>query len=247
MISHPQTGTVPRWGSLDRPRKAEAIWRTLLHYGGSSIAQGVWVDVGCGNGGIAASLAPRVGYFMGVDPEPWSHWTEWMAKHDNLSFLQAACDSQRCPIAPASADVVICNQVYEHVTNPQALIACLHTILKPGGWCYFAGPNLLFPVEPHVFWPFIHWLPRRLAQGIMRAVGAKHVVDANSVTYWTLQKWLGEFCIANAVPYILRNPREFGRTGMHWWPLARLPQWMLHAMTPLSPGFVFVLRKTASV
>ena len=243
MRSNQFLGVDPRWGSHDRPRKAEMIWKTLQHYCGSQISDGVWVDIGCGNGGIAASLAPRVRLMLGVDPEPWSSWLEWMSMRDNLRFVQTICDNQSCSLAPESADIVICNQVYEHVNDPRALIGFIHRILKPGGSCYFAGPNLLFPIEPHVFWPFIHWLPRRLAQQIMQAAGAKYIIDANSVSYWKLCSWLEAFTPHNALPYILSHPQELSNTGLAWRLLAHIPQSVIEFLTPLSPGFVFILRK----
>jgi SAM-dependent methyltransferase len=236
----------PRWGSENRPRKAEAIWQTLVHYCGAQIAHGLWVDVGCGSGGIAAALAPRIRNMVGIDPEPWERWNVWTHEHPNLTFLRGSYDSAPPVMAPDSADVVICNQVYEHVPDPVALIRFIHLILKPGGYCYFAGPNLLFPVEPHVFWPFVHWLPRGLAVSLMRLCGSKAVLDAHSATWWTLRKWLGRFEVFDAVPYILSHPDRYDRRGWFWRPFRLVPTTLLHALTWLSPGFVFVLRKPSA-
>ncbi len=139
--------------------------------------------------------------------------------------------------------MVVCNQVYEHVSDPQQLIREIFRILKPGGRCYFAGPNLIFPIEPHVFWPFVHWLPRGFAVKLMRVCGSSGVLDANSTHYWRLRRWLGAFHIRNSVPYILRNPVLYGRSGALWRMLGHMPEWMLDRATWLSPGFVFMLRK----
>jgi hypothetical protein len=108
---------------------------------------------------------------------------------------------------------------------------------------YFAGPNLLFPIEPHALWPFVHWLPRRLAIRLMRTCGSQHPLDAYSASYWTLRRWLGDFETANALPYILRHPADFGRRGPLWRSLAGMPAGMIEAMSFLSPGFIFVLKK----
>ena len=161
--------------------------------------------------------------------------------HPNLRFVHATAEESGLP--DQSVDVVICNQVYEHVDDPQRLISEIRRMLRPGGSCYFAGPNLLFPIEPHVFWPFVHWLPREFARGLMKAFGAKNLVEANSKDYWTLKRWLGGFEITNAVPYILTKPALYGHTGLAWRLLARVPRRVFGALTFLSPGFVFVLRK----
>ena len=72
-----------------------------------------------------------------------------------------------------------------------------------GGIAYFAGPNLLFPIEPHVFWPFVHWLPRGLAVRLMRALGSRKVLDANSASWWRLHAWFDGFEVSNALPYFM--------------------------------------------
>jgi 2-polyprenyl-3-methyl-5-hydroxy-6-metoxy-1,4-benzoquinol methylase len=236
----------PRWGSENRPRKAEAIWQTLVHYCGPQIAQGLWVDVGCGSGGIAATLASRVERMVGMDPEPWERWNGWAREHSNLTFLQGGYDSEPPIMVPGSADVVVCNQVYEHVPDPVALVRFVHLILRPGGHCYFAGPNLLFPIEPHVFWPFVHWLPRHTATWLMRSFRARNIVDANSLCYWQLMKLFEGFEVRNALPHLLQHPEASGRGGLFWQAASMFPARLINALTFLSPGFVFILRKQAA-
>jgi SAM-dependent methyltransferase len=233
----------PRWGSENRSLKAEAIWQTLLHYCGSDIAHGRWVDIGCGSGGITAQLAPKVREIIGIDPEPWAHWTDWTRDNTNLTFLRGSYDSDPALIAQESAVIVICNQVYEHVPDPAALISFIHRILKPGGYCYFAGPNLLFPIEPHVYWPFVHWLPRSAAQKIMSLSGSVKILDAYSVEYWRLKSWLKDFEVYDALPAILTAPELYGRSGYFWRVLSKMPVFLLKTLAFASPGFVFILRK----
>lgn len=246
MDEHNPQATEPRWGSEDRDRKAEAIWQTLTHFLGSAIKQGRWIDIGCGNGGIAAHIAPRVSHMLGLDPEPWTQWDAWMREHENLVFLQGGYELESSRIATASVDVVICNQVYEHVPDPLALIKFIHRILKPGGHCYFAGPNVLFPVEPHVYWPFVHWLPRAKATKLMQALGSRKAedLDAYSVTFWKLTKWLSPyFKITNAVPFFLREVIPAQHSSRLWRALTWLPSRLFDVLTPFSPSFVFVLEK----
>ena len=238
----------PRWGSEGRERKAKAIWQTLLHHVGPTIPAQRWVDIGCGCGDIAAHLAPMVGKMLGIDPEPWTRWTGLMQQHANLKFVQGSYEHAPPDLFAASVDVVICNQVYEHVADPIALIRFIHQILRPGGYCYFAGPNLLFPIEPHVFWPFVHWLPRNQAVQLMRILRSERAgdLDANSTHFWQLKHWLSPyFTICNAVPFMVTEVIPDQRAGLFWKILAFLPKRLLVALTPLSPGFIFVLRKTA--
>lgn len=211
----------PEWGDRDRPQKAMAILTTLRLITGLDFSKSYWVDVGCGCGEIAASIAPYVERITAIDPSPWKRWSTLNGIHQNLEFIRG--DYTGNYPEPNSVDVVICNQVYEHVPDPPALIGFIHRILKPGGYAYFAGPNLLFPIEPHVFWPFVHWLPREFAVGLMQFFGSKATLDAYSSHYWQLLKWLEAFQITNAVPFILHHPNQYQRSGLTWRMISQVP------------------------
>jgi 2-polyprenyl-3-methyl-5-hydroxy-6-metoxy-1,4-benzoquinol methylase len=236
------TATIdPRWGAEQREYKSYAIVQTLSHYSKVPLAQAECIDLGCGSGGIAFHLAPHVRSIVGIDPEDWARWEEFQQQCPNLRFMQESVEDLSC--ADASADIVICNQVYEHVPDPQHLIREIYRILKPSGYCYFAGPNLLFPIEPHVFWPFVHWLPRKFSAWLMRFCGSKAILDAYSADYWRLCFWLNQFEVLNAVPHIVRHPTDYGRNSIFWNILSWIPAELLHFLTPISPAFVFILRK----
>jgi len=244
-VSH-MTPTVadPRWGADGRDTKAEQIRLTLQHFAGDGALNGVWLDMGCGSGGIAAYLAPHVRKMIGVDPEPWARWKQWTEAHGNLSFIQASVDTLDLP--PNSVDVVICNQVYEHVPDPLALIRLIYALLKPGGIVYFAGPNLLFPIEPHVFWPFVHWIPRRWAIFLMKTLGSKQAeaLDAYSTHYWNLKIWLSPyFSIKNAAPHIMRNVLPRMKQKVILKVIQHVPSCFIEFLTPVLPGFIFFLVK----
>ncbi len=244
MNATPAPSTDPRWGTQQRDLKAEQIILTLQHFAGSDLADKDWLDFGCGCGEIAAHLAPRVQRMTGIDPEPWQRWDLLTATHPNLCFIQASVETLKLP--DANVDIIICNQVYEHVPDPQALIRKIHALLKPGGMAYFAGPNLLFPIEPHVFWPFVHWLPRTWAQRLMKALGSKRVadLDAYSTHYWQLRSWLTPgFKVTNATPHLMRGVLPSLKTGLIYQLMRHAPQPLLRAITPLLPGFVFILEK----
>lgn len=235
------TGGLPPWGTQGRDLKASRILKVMKHFTSTPVEMTTWVDLGCGSGGIAAALAPHVKHITGIDPESWPYWQEYSKRQLNLSFVRQPVEQLAIP--HESVDVVVCNQVYEHVPDPQFLIQQIYRVLKPGGYCYFAGPNLIFPIEPHVFWPFVHWLPRRFAVNVMRMLGARKVVDANSVSYWTLRKWLAAFEVRNALPDIIAAPGKFGFHGRLYRALSWIPRRFIENLTWLSPGFVFVLRK----
>lgn len=234
----------PGWGDQDRPEKAAAILTTLRLVTGLDFSNSHWVDIGCGCGEIAANIAPEVGRITAIDPSPWQRWSKLKHDHLNLEFIQG--DYTNDYPEPNSIDVVICNQVYEHVPDPEALIEFIHHILRPSGYAYFAGPNLFFPIEPHVYWPFIHWLPRNFAIKLMKMCGAKYIIDANLVSIWTLRRWLHKFKVINAVPTILQHPNNYDRASFFWHVFRAIPHYALDHLTAISPGFVFILQKQKS-
>lgn len=242
-----RNGVDPRWGNQGRDRKAQAIWLTLRERCGAEIADGCWLDVGCGSGGIAATLAPHVRSITGVDPEPWDAWEQQAAAHPNLTFLVGEFDGDRPSIPESSMDVTICNQVYEHVSNHEALIGNIYRVLRPGGVCYFAGPNLLWPIEPHVFWPVVHWLPRTWAHNLMRGLGSRRAdeLDAYSRSYWTLKSWFTKagFEARSNISGRLRAELEIRKHASAARLASTIPPGILAPLVPFSPGFVFILRK----
>lgn len=236
-----------RWGNLIRERKAAAILDVLRQCSDVPIGPGLWLDIGCGSGGIAVALAAQVDQVVGVDPEPWLVWTELAANAPNLSFARMGFDGDSVDIAAGSVSVAVCNQVYEHVSDPLRLLHNIAHVLKPGGYCYFAGPNLLWPIEPHVFWPFVHWLPRRYAQALMRMFGSSLAasLDAHSSTVWTLRRWFRDASLHPRQALVARIAAELELRG--WRRFAHgmrlVPQALLLPFVPLAPSFVYVLIK----
>jgi len=237
----------PRWGQEGRDRKAEAILATLQLHCGRDLTRGVWLDIGCGSGGVAATLATYVQNMIGVDPELWARWDQFRELHPNLDFHAASYRDLETLLGPETVDVVVCNQVYEHVDDPIALLQAIHRVMKPGAVCYFAGPNLLWPIEPHVFWPFVHWLPRPFAHRGMHALGSKRArdLDAWSWSYWRLTRSFRRtgFRFNVAIHQRIVGGASLDGAGWILRVAARLPGAMLNAMAAISPGFVFVLSK----
>ena len=237
----------PRWGYQCRDDKARAIYETMRALCGDDLSNGKWLDVGCGSGGIARVLAGLVKNIDGVDPEPWERWLEFTAEQANLDFHVANCDDDEAPMPSGIYDVIVCNQVYEHVGDPVKLMRNIHDMLRPGGLCYFAGPNLLWPIEPHVFWPFVHWLPRRSALWLMRTMRSRRVsdMDARSLDWWRLTRIFRDanFYRQDALKYRLAAVNGSSPIALLCRFVSKLPRLLFAFFAPLAPGFVFVLRK----
>jgi 2-polyprenyl-3-methyl-5-hydroxy-6-metoxy-1,4-benzoquinol methylase len=91
------------------------------------------LDLGCGNGALAAQLV-RWGYQpVGVDPS--SSGILQARKHlPGLLFHQAPADpEQLASLALPPFDLVVSTEVVEHVYAPRRWAAAAFTALKPGG------------------------------------------------------------------------------------------------------------------
>jgi SAM-dependent methyltransferase len=67
----------------------------------------------------------------------------------------------RIPFDTESFDVVVSNQVIEHVENLEFTLLELHRVLKPGGVVLSVFPHRSVWREGHCGVAFLHWFPKR--------------------------------------------------------------------------------------
>jgi SAM-dependent methyltransferase len=95
------------------------------------------VDVGCGAGDLARSLAPRFGSYVGADVMRYESFPE------TIRFVEVDLDRGRVALEDEYADVVVCVETIEHVENPRALVRELTRLTRPGGAVLVTTPNQL--------------------------------------------------------------------------------------------------------
>ncbi|MEQ6291679.1 bifunctional 2-polyprenyl-6-hydroxyphenol methylase/3-demethylubiquinol 3-O-methyltransferase UbiG [Vogesella sp. GCM10023246] len=101
------------------------------------------LDVGCGGGILAESMAAKGASVTGIDLAKKS------LKVAQLHSLESGVSvSYRClPVeelaaeAPASFDVVTCMEMLEHVPDPLSVVRACAELVKPGGWVFFSTLN----------------------------------------------------------------------------------------------------------
>ncbi|MGE0699662.1 MAG: class I SAM-dependent methyltransferase [Hyphomicrobiaceae bacterium] len=82
-------------------------------------------------------------------------------------FQYMEFDARRMPLEDRSFDIVYSNSVIEHVGDFEDQKACAAEIRRVAKRYFVQTPAKFFPVEPHFFCLFIHWLPRPLYRRLL--------------------------------------------------------------------------------
>ena len=101
------------------------------------------VDVGCGGGILAESMAVAGAQVTGIDLADKSltvarlHSLESGVKVDYQSISAEDFADRH----PGQFDVVTCMEMLEHVPDPSAIVHACSQMVKPGGWVFFSTLN----------------------------------------------------------------------------------------------------------
>ena len=107
------------------------------------LAQRRVLDIGCGGGLLAESLARHGAHVSAIDMAPGM--IEVARLHAHESQLQI--DYQQCSAEQLAArgaapfDVITCMELIEHVPSPAALLAAAAQLLRPGGDLFVSTIN----------------------------------------------------------------------------------------------------------
>jgi ubiquinone/menaquinone biosynthesis C-methylase UbiE len=223
-----------------RKEKALKIQYILTDFCGEKLGEWYCLDIGCGDGTITNALGNLFAHTVGIDYSLQPGYAErW--KMSKAKFSRA--DGRRLPFADNFFDLVVCAQVYEHIIRADRLPEEIARVLKPGGLCFFSGPNKSWPVEPHYKLPFLHWLPDWLATAYLRLSGRGKRFDIHPYTYRRLRHIWRRFIIHDYTIPMLRDPVRFGLSGF----LARvsscIPTFVFQTLYFLLPNYNWILVK----
>jgi 2-polyprenyl-6-hydroxyphenyl methylase/3-demethylubiquinone-9 3-methyltransferase len=102
------------------------------------------LDVGCGGGILAESMAPLARSVTGIDlaarPLGVARLHALETGVENLSYREIAVEALAAE-QPAAFDVVTCMEMLEHVPDPASVVRACATLVKPGGWVFFSTLN----------------------------------------------------------------------------------------------------------
>lgn len=125
--------TAPWWALPINPffLPRRALWRAMADV--ASQVHGRLLDVGCGKKPYRW-LLKGVDEYIGLELDTPDNRA---SKHADLYY-----DGTAFPVGDSSMDAVLCNQVLEHVFNPEAFLSELHRVLRPGGVLILTVPFL---------------------------------------------------------------------------------------------------------
>ena len=129
--------------TLDFGRDFIAEWAAAGAAASSTPSPFVVLDIGCGEGrdlaAVGARLAPRPTTLWGIDNS--QHHVETLGR-SGFRTIQSDIERDRLPFDDASIDLVIANQILEHLKEIFWVLGELSRVLKPGGTLIVGVPNL---------------------------------------------------------------------------------------------------------
>lgn len=223
-----------------RRRKAAKILAVLHHVLDRSDLAGLSVlDVGCSQGFIADELAGAgAAATYGVDIDVPGLAVAHSRFGDRVRFVCAA--GELLPLEDGSVDVAVFNHIYEHVVDPDAVIADIRRVLKPTGVVYLGLGNRLGLVEPHYKLPFLSYLPQAAADRYVRAFGRADHYYEQYRTRPGLRKLMAGWHVLDYTLPVLAAPERFADDGLVPGSVTRLPEAALAALLPVLPTYLWV-------
>jgi SAM-dependent methyltransferase len=157
------------------------------------------LDAGCGYGYTAAALAAVCKHVIAVEPSPALHQkAESVIVQSGRKNIELRFGGIDDVTERRAFDLVILDNVLEHIPDQPRALATVAAAMKPGGALYLLVPNKVWPIEAHYHLPFLSYLPLRWANRYLRLTrrGTDYTDASYAPTYGRLQKLLRDAGLA---------------------------------------------------
>jgi 2-polyprenyl-3-methyl-5-hydroxy-6-metoxy-1,4-benzoquinol methylase len=224
-----------------RRRKAAKLIAVIRHALGRDANRGLTglraLDVGCSAGFIADELAAAGARTVGVDiDEPGLARARQRFGH-RVDFRLAR--GEDLPLDDASVDVVVLNHIYEHVVDPEAVVADIHRVLAPTGVLYLGLGNKYGVIEPHHNLPFLSWLPAGAADRYLRLADKGDHYYERFRSRAGLRRLFADYDVWDYTLPVLADSRAFAGDDLIPAWVGRIPEPVLAATLPLVPTYIW--------
>jgi SAM-dependent methyltransferase len=165
------------------------------------------LDFGCGAGELVAAARQAGIDMLGADVFYGGSQT----RPEDRAAPVHEIRSGRLTLPDAALDLIVNNQVLEHVEDLDAVLDELHRVLKPGGLMLSIFPSRDVFREGHTGIPFAHWFPRRSHLRYAYALALRSL----GAGYWksqarTRREWAaGKMAWLDAWTHYRRRPEIF--------------------------------------
>jgi SAM-dependent methyltransferase len=228
-----------------RRQKAQKILAVVRHALGRSDLTGLRaLDVGCSAGFIADELAQAGAHTTGVDIDEPGLAAARARFGDRVEFSLAR--GEALPFEDGSMDVVVFNHIYEHVVDPESVVADIHRVLSPTGVLYLGIGHRHQLVEPHYKLPFLSWLPQGAADRYMRLTGRGEHYYEHYYSRAGLRRLFGAFDVWDYTLPVLADSAAFAGTDQIPAWVSRVPGRVLEVAAPLAPTYIWAAFKDAA-
>ena len=224
------------------------------------------LDYGCGAGEIVGRLRARGVDAYGCDAFYGGGSYRDAVPPDLIDRYVLAMADGRIPFPDGAFDVVINNQVLEHVADLDAVVDEMARVLKPQGTVLSLFPDDTVWREGHCGIPFLHWFPQgsrlRVAYAtLLRRAGLGHHTAGKDAARWAADfcRWLDRWTYYRPAAAIDRAFRRrfallvpieedwlAARLGPRAALVAWLPRRLRRAAVRRLAGRVFLARKAAA-
>jgi SAM-dependent methyltransferase len=230
-----------------RRLKARKILSVVKYHLGRDDLTGLsFLDVGCSLGWLVEAATIDGARGIGVDIDVPGLTKARLERDPRCTFIST--DGEALPFDDESLDVVVFNHIYEHVVDPDRVVADIRRILKPDGILYLGLGNRLGVMEPHYRLPFLSWLPRPVADRYVHLSGRADSYYERYRTLPGLRRLIGGLYVYDYSFTVVANPELFAAAdvagpmaaavGRHLGPRSRrLARWLL-------PTYIWIASKT---
>ncbi len=120
---------------------------------------------------------------------------EFLVEEYGLKAFVKNMPKAELPFEDGQFDILFCSAVLEHVGTRKDQKFFLKECMRVSKKMFLTTPNRYFPIEMHTFLPFLHWLPWRIFQKIVRKIKGDFWADINNlnvVSSRDIKKLFGE-------------------------------------------------------
>ncbi len=172
---------------------------------------------GCGLGAYLARLAEDAKISVGLDIE-----MERARQARAAAGVQTLCGAgEALPFSSNQFDLILSNEVLEHVVDDRQAVREIVRVLKPGGRLVMFCPNRGYPFETHgIYWrgkyhfgniPLVNYLPRSLRNRLAPHVRVYSAADLNKLFAGLPVKLIHRTVIFGAYDNIIARLPMLGR------------------------------------